>query len=191
MPAPNYPSRLVTAVGTFDQGVGRFFDQHLRGQAAVDRVMYGASAVGDHSLIWSILAVAQALRRSDDPASTARLARVITGLAVESAVVNGPVKWIFRRARPAPAGLRPHPLRTPRSSSFPSGHATSAFFGAALLSQDDPLWPLYYAIAVVVALSRVHVDIHHASDVVAGIAVGAAMGQIGRRLMPLPPAGTT
>jgi len=184
MPAPHYPARLTSAIGSFDQGVGRFFDRHLRGQTAVDRIMYGASALGDHSLIWSILAVVQGLRRRHDPTSTAQLGRVIAGLAIESAVVNGPVKWVFRRARPAPAGLRPHPLRTPRSSSFPSGHATSAFFGAALLSQNDPLWPVYYAIAVIVALSRVHVDIHHASDVVAGIALGAVMGEVGRRLMP-------
>jgi undecaprenyl-diphosphatase len=77
-------------------------------------------------------------------------------------------------------------LRRPRTSSFPSGHATSAFTAAALLGEDDHLKPLYYGIAVIVAWSRVYVKIHHASDVVAGIGVGVLLGRLGRRLFPLP-----
>jgi undecaprenyl-diphosphatase len=56
-----------------------------------------------------------------------------------------------------------------------------------LLSEGDPaLRPLYYGLAVVVALSRIHVRIHHASDVAAGAALGAVLGEIARRLMPWP-----
>src|SRR5947209_10512036 len=111
------------------------------------------------------------------------------GLGVESALVNGVIKSFFRRRRPSTLDFIPAlPLRRPRTSSFPSGHATSAFSAAALLSEDDILWPLYYAIAVVVASSRVYVKIHHASDVLAGVAVGWTIGHAGRRLFPLPPA---
>jgi undecaprenyl-diphosphatase len=80
---------------------------------------------------------------------------------------------------------RPLRLRQPLTSSFPSGHATAAFFGAALLRDGDPLWPLYYAVAVIVAASRVHVKIHHASDVIAGAALGAGLGELTRRLVPV------
>ena len=104
---------------------------------------------------------------------------------IESALVNGPVKWLFRRTRPVHHGPRPMPLRQPRTSSFPSGHATAAFFGAALLRDDDPLWPLYYVIAVIVAASRVHVRIHHASDVMGGIAIGVLLGEVTRQLVPV------
>ena len=84
---------------------------------------------------------------------------------------------MFRRTRPVHVGPRPLHLRQPRTSSFPSGHATAAFFGAALLRDDDRLAPLYYAIAVIVAASRVHVKIHHASDVIGGIALGVGLGR--------------
>ena len=57
-----------------------------------------------------------------------------------------------------------------------------------LLSEDDALWPLYVTVAVIVASSRVYVKIHHASDVVAGAALGVGLGLVGRRLAPLPPA---
>ena len=36
--------------------------------------------------------------------------------------------------------------------------------------------PLWWTLATVVAASRAYVRIHHASDVVAGMAVGAALG---------------
>ncbi|MDQ6837181.1 MAG: phosphatase PAP2 family protein, partial [Actinomycetota bacterium] len=45
--------------------------------------------------------------------------------------------------------------------------------------------PLYYALAVVVAASRLHVKIHHASDVVGGAIIGAALGEIVRRTVPM------
>src|SRR5262249_20784913 len=95
------------------------------------------------------------------------------------------VKSFFRRGRPIFDGDRPHRLRRPRTSSFPSGHATAAFTAAGLLSEGDPLWPLYYALALIVATSRSYVTIHHASDVVGGIAVGLVLGRAGRRIYPL------
>ena len=39
--------------------------------------------------------------------------------------------------------------------------------------------------ALVVAWSRVYVRIHHASDVLGGIAVGMVLGRVGRSLFPL------
>ena len=40
------------------------------------------------------------------------------------------------------------------------------------------------------ATSRVYVKMHHASDVVAGAALGAAMGYAARKAFPLSPAPT-
>lgn len=154
-----------------------------RGNAGSDRLFYGASALGDHSLIWVGLGALRGLRSEHDVVAAARVA---AGVAIESVLVNVVIKSLFRRSRPPWDVERPLPLRRPRTSSFPSGHATSSFTSAVLLSEGDDLWPLYYALAVVVATSRVYVRIHHASDVVAGAAMGLALGHIGRRLAPLP-----
>jgi undecaprenyl-diphosphatase len=107
--------------------------------------------------------------------------------AAESALVNGLVKSLFRRTRPPWDVVRPHRLRRPLTSSFPSGHASAAVSNAILLSEDDPLWPAYVAVAAVVASSRVYVKIHHASDVLAGAGLGVVLGLVGRKVMPLPP----
>lgn len=185
---------IPPAFDRVDDIVDHWFDAHLRGRPVADAVMYGASAAGDHGIIWLVLAGVQAARRRNGDWERP-LVRAAAGLACESALVNGPVKWLFRRSRPSHDLPRPRHLRQPRTSSFPSGHATAAFFGAALLRDDDPLWPLYYALAVIVAASRVHVKIHHASDVIGGIIIGVALGELVRKMFPLakestePPAG--
>jgi membrane-associated phospholipid phosphatase len=171
-------------VAWFDQRVDELFERYLRGRPVADRVFYGASALGDHGVIWLMLGAVRGLRSEDRWRAAVRAA---VGIGAESALVNGPVKWLFRRERPASSDGRPLPLRQPLTSSFPSGHASSSFFAAALLSDGDPsLRPLYYSLAVVVALSRIHVKIHHASDVAAGAALGIALGEIGRRLATWP-----
>lgn len=175
-------SRLGAAVDVFDRGVDRQFDR-LRGKPVADRIFYGASALGDHGLIWLMLGALRGLRSEHEWRAAVRVG---AGVGVESAVVNLGIKSLFRRKRPAWELERPLHLRRPRTSSFPSGHATSAFTAAALLSDQDRLKPVYYGIAVVVAWSRVYVKIHHASDVVAGIVVGIGLGKLGKKLFPLP-----
>src|SRR5438105_1426781 len=182
---PALSPRLRTAIARFDDRVDSAFDK-VRGNPVADRVFYGASELGDFSLVWFILGAVRGLRSERDWHAAVRVG---AGLAVESALVNGVIKSFFRRRRP-PAEDFVHrlPLRRPRTSSFPSGHATSAFSAAALLSEEDALWPLYYAVAALIATSRVYVKMHHASDVVAGAALGALMGRAARTLFPLAPA---
>jgi undecaprenyl-diphosphatase len=179
--SPTVP--IPAGVDRFDAAVDEWFDAHLRGRPAIDRIMYSASALGDHGLIWLALAAVQAARRHGEWPRP--LLRASAGLGIESALVNGPVKWMFRRTRPVHLGPRPLQLRQPLTSSFPSGHATAAFFGAALLRDDDWLGPLYYFIALIVAASRIHVKIHHASDVIGGIALGVGLGELTRHLVPV------
>jgi undecaprenyl-diphosphatase len=169
-------------VKAFDDAVDRRFDE-VRGHKLVDRVMYTASELGDFGLIWHLVGTAQALRPGRKEMSAVR---VSTLLGVESVLVNGVIKSFFRRKRPVVEVIRPHYLRTPRSTSFPSGHASSAFTAAGLLAEEDRLWPAYYALAAVVATSRVYVKIHHASDVIAGAALGIVLARTARRVWPPP-----
>ena len=166
----------------FDGRVDGWFD-HLRGHAVPDRIFYAASELGDFSILWLLLASARSLRSERDEIAALR---VVVFAILESALVNGLVKSLFRRERPVIDHVRPHHLRVPLTSSFPSAHATSSASMLVLLSDDDKLWPLYAALAAIVATSRVHVKIHHASDVLAGLGFGAGLGLLAKRLWPLP-----
>jgi undecaprenyl-diphosphatase len=177
-------TRAKQLVVDFDEAIDRKVDQ-VRGRPALDKLMYGASELGDWSLIWHVIGVGQALLPGRDPMSAVRLSVI---LGAESLLVNGGIKSLFRRRRPIweEDRPRPHRVRAPRSSSFPSGHASSAFTAAGVLSQGDPLWPVYYGVAVIVASSRVYVKVHHASDVVAGAALGIGLAGIANRVWPKP-----
>ena len=177
------PADAFAPVAAFDAAVDRAFDQ-LRGRPVADRVMYGASALGDFSLIWALLGSARSLRSERDEQAFLRL---VVCLAGESLLVNQGIKRVFRRTRPAVTTDRPHHLRAPLTTSFPSGHASSGAFAAVLLSDGSRVPAVWFLVALVVASSRIHVRIHHASDIVAGAALGTVLGIVVRRLWRLPP----
>ena len=84
-------------------------------------------------------------------------------------------------------------------TSFPSGHATTAFAIATVLatSYQHTIWvPIVcYSLATGVALSRVYDNKHWASDVLIGSAIGFGIGQLVVRndsrlkILPVSPTG--
>ena len=182
--APDVLERVKQLIVDFDEAIDQRVDR-VRGHQTIDRVMYGASELGDWSLLWHLLGVGQALLPGRDAMTAVRFSAI---LGAESLLVNGAVKSLFNRHRPVweEDRPRPHRIRRPVTSSFPSGHASAAFTAAGVLSQGDPLWPLYYGLAAVVASSRVYVKMHHASDVIAGAAIGVGLATFARRRLRKP-----
>ncbi len=171
---------ILRTTENFDQSVDRFFEP-LRQNQVLNRLFYAASGLADHSVIWFLLAALKAARSKEQ----ARIAkRAAIALAIESVVVNLGVKSLFRRQRPEFPGNRPLPLRQPLTSSFPSGHSSAAVCAYLFLSEDDALAPLYLLLAAIIAPSRIHVKIHHASDVIGGLLVGWLLARIIKAIYP-------
>jgi undecaprenyl-diphosphatase len=179
--ADETPHPLGPIGASLDDAVDRVWDR-LRGNPAMDRLFYTASELGDFSLIWHLLGTARGVATRGGTREATRLA---LALGAESALVNGVVKSAFRRERPIHDADQPHQLRQPLTSSFPSGHASAAFLAATLLSERSKVKPLWYGLAAIVATSRIHVRIHHASDVVVGAGIGLALGRLVRKAVPL------
>jgi membrane-associated phospholipid phosphatase len=150
----------------------------------LDPVFYGLSSAADHGLLWLLVGAGRAAREGD-PAVALRLG---AALGVESLLTNGPIKAMFRRVRPEddhpPEDPLPYGMHRPLTSSFPSGHAASAFTAATLFA-GGPATPAWFALAALVASSRVYTRMHHTSDIVAGAVLGVALGTIARRVVPL------
>ena len=166
-------------------GLDEKFDRALevvRENGTLARVFQAASALGDFSLIWHLFGVARGTT-SDRRAVQALALSALLG--AESLVVNQGVKRLFKRERPTTSGDDRFEVRTPSTSSFPSGHASSAVFAAMILSAfGGRRWaPFWYTVAAVVGLSRAVVRIHHASDVAGGAVIGALLGAIARRVV--------
>jgi len=153
----------------------------LRGRRAADTAAYAASFLGDHGLIWFLIGVVRGRRPGPKRAAAIR-AVVFSG--VVTPVVNAGLKSLVGRTRPHHETPPQVPVRIPTTASFPSGHTLAAWCAATLLAEDDPWAPVYYAIAGAISFSRLHVRLHHATDVVAGSIIGIALGWLGRTLLP-------
>ncbi|MCP5029852.1 MAG: phosphatase PAP2 family protein [Actinomycetia bacterium] len=168
-------------VDTADKGIDRAWDA-LRGQPVLDRLFYGASEIGDFSKLWHVVGATRGMVSGNQREAV----RLAVALGAESALVNGLIKSVVQRDRPdADPADRPMHLRQPKTSSFPSGHASSAFLAAGLLAPRSRGGRAWYGVATVVATSRIHVRIHHASDVVAGAVLGAILARLVDWLWPL------
>jgi undecaprenyl-diphosphatase len=168
------------AVTAFDERVEKWLAP--RRSEAVDHVMFGISSAADHALLWLGLGALRTVRTRDLRWG----GRFLLALVGESAVTNT-VKLAFRRVRPAQHFTHdaplPYKMRRPITSSFPSGHAVTAFTAAAVLSKGNRMGPVYYTLASTIAASRVYTRIHHASDGIGGVALGLVLGRVARRLV--------
>jgi len=157
-----------------------------RDHPVLDRTMPVLSRAADHGLLWLCLAALMAA--SGRPELRRAAARATVSLAVASATANGIAKIAIRRIRPpldtVPALRRVR--RLPVTTSFPSGHASSAaaFVVGAAREAPGVAAPLGL-LAAGVGLSRVWTGAHYPADVLVGAALGAAVGRA------LPSAGVT
>ena len=160
-----------------------------------DRVLQTTGQAANRSRLW--FAVAGVLALAGGSRGRRAAARGLLGIGISSAVVNGPMKYVWRRQRPAAEllGLQPSLISMPRSFSFPSGHSASAFAFATGVARE---WPVagapVGAAAALVAYSRVHTGVHFPGDVLAGTALGVGAGLLAGKLLrddpgiALPPA---
>jgi undecaprenyl-diphosphatase len=163
----------------------------LRELGAVDRAVYQAVArtptaeldgplrrlsdAANHSRLWLGIAATIALL-GGGRGRRAALEGVLA-IGVTSATVNLGIKPLARRRRPdrvGPGLVGARQVRMPESTSFPSGHAASAFAFAYAVGRHLPgLAVPIRLLAGGVAYSRVHTGVHYPGDVVIGSILGA------------------
>jgi membrane-associated phospholipid phosphatase len=134
----------------------------------------GFSRLGEHAAGWLAFGAAGALA---DPVRRERWWRA-AGIVLGAYALNTAIKAIVGRRRPLLEDLPPL-VATPTGLSFPSAHASTSFAAARAYSALVPGAPLY-AVACLMALSRVYLGVHYPSDVAAGALLGTAVGGASR-----------
>ncbi|HMG97671.1 MAG TPA: phosphatase PAP2 family protein [Gaiellales bacterium] len=143
-----------------------------RRQRVLDRVVIEYSALGNRGFLWVVAGAVVGI-------ATQRWWAIplVAGVVWVTLGLNYALKRGVRRERPLERRGRAPLIVAPASPSFPSSHAAMAAAGAMALSVYAPaFWPLFATLAVLMAASRVYLAVHHVSDVVAGLAVGASAG---------------
>ncbi len=151
----------------------------------LDRFFRRLSRAADQSKLWiaSGAFLATAGGRGGRRAAIDGLASV----GLTSAVVNLALKPLGGRRRPDRDAYEVPVVRQvamPRTTSFPSGHAASAFafasgVGASMPAAGIPL----SALATLVAYSRIHTGVHYPGDVVVGSVTGMALSPLAVAVM--------
>ncbi len=141
-------------------------------RALLTSVMRAFTVAGTAGALWGFLAAVAFLLTGLDPW---RLLIPWTAVAASWIVAEG-AKYVFNRARPFIWDTEIAPLiKTPSSSSFPSGHSATASAGALTLSLLYPSFaPVLVLAGLLVVLSRVYLGVHFPFDVLAGAVIGTA-----------------
>jgi undecaprenyl-diphosphatase len=140
-----------------------------------DFVMAALSDVGRGGLLWLVIGATAAIRR---PWLRPLLWQLCLAILLAHVTVDLVLKPLIARGRPF---VTIHDARVvvarPPTYSFPSGHAASAVAGAFVTALMLPrARALLWAVAALIAFSRIYVGVHYPLDVVCGALVGATIG---------------
>jgi len=162
---------LLSPIGQLDASIQQAVQAHRAGW--LEGPMRAATDIGKPAVVTGTLLGIAVL----DAAEGVPLARVAL---VTAAMVNLVVEVIKRTTN----RTRPDGEHKRSNASFPSSHAANAFALAVLFARR---WPrgsaVFLAGALLVAMSRVYLNRHFASDAVAGALLGAGLALAVARAM--------
>ena len=146
--------------------------------APLNPLFTGLGTIEKLGAVWIALALVFGFwrwRRALPTVGVAALTALVT-FAADAATFG--IKDLVARPRPFATHPAIHPLYHVRSSSFPAGHAATAFAGAVILSALARRWTIAFALlAVAISFSRIYVGDHYFGDVLGGAVVGAALAR--------------
>jgi len=165
--------RILEALNSIDVNVFCFFNGTCR-STALDEIFQYITVLADSKVLFLAAILMLLIRKKNIRAYGILLLAGITLSYYSSHFL----KYFFMRARPFMAMEEATAVIAAGGYSFPSGHATSAFMAAFILSSCFRRWVLFFCLAVLVGISRVYLGVHYPADVLAGAVLGTLIGYL-------------
>ena len=164
---------MTRALARLDREALRALRTRLHGPV-LDRAAVAYTTTGEFGALWIVVSLAGAALEPERRSSWLAAAMLVPA----SLSVNAVVKRAVRRERPQLHGLPPIG-RAPSTFSFPSGHAATSFAAAIAIGALAPrLRAPVLGAAALMAFTRPYLGVHYPSDVLAGAALGGALGRM-------------
>lgn len=160
---------IMMFIQIFDNSILQFIQNNMHFYI-LDKIMILLTNAGEGGLLWIVLAVILLFNKKHRKTGVIVIGAVLlTYIFGELALKN-----IICRVRPCYAKpLAKLLIPKPHTYSFPSGHSSSSFAAAIILSKYIKKGaPLFYTLAAGVAFSRMYLYVHYPSDIIAGIILG-------------------
>ena len=141
---------------------------------AMDWLMPKISLLGSLGFIWILVALLLVVKEKHRGCGLT----IGAGLIANLVVCNVILKPLVARPRPCWGDVGYALIvDMPSDYSFPSGHTMAGFVVATILFTYNKGWGIAaYLLASLIAFSRLYLYVHYPTDVLAGIALGIAIG---------------
>jgi undecaprenyl-diphosphatase len=142
----------------------------------MDKVMVIITSLGNMGIIWVVISALLIMNKKYRSVGI----MVLAALLLSTILGEGILKHVVRRIRPSANISAVNLLITkPLTYSFPSGHTTSSFAAAGILARCFKEYALeIFALASLIAFSRLYLYVHYPTDVLAGIILGLACSNV-------------
>ena len=158
-------------IDLLDSAIITWITENLR-HPLLNPVMIAITYLGEMGLFWIGIALILCITRRYRSSGILML----LSLAVGCIVGEGLLKHLFARVRPVDALNIPLLIKHPGGFSFPSGHSCSSFAAAVSLWYANRKWRFgAFALAFLIAFSRLYHGVHYLTDVLCGAALGVAV----------------
>ncbi len=171
-------------ISSFDRNVLYAVNHSMR-NSVMDTVMPFITKLGDKGIFWIALAIILLIPKKTRKTGAAMGIAMLLGVIIG----NGILKNFVARTRPfdlANPVLPKHRLLidAPTDYSFPSGHTLASFEAATAIYKDHTLYGFAaFVLALLIAFSRIYLQVHYPSDVLGGAILGFLLGLLGSTIV--------
>ena len=160
---------MIEVINNLDINILNFIRENLS-NPIIDKLMVFITTLGDKGFIWIAIGIILLAQKKYRKVGFVLLIALLINLIIGEGVLKNVIQ------RPRVFTTYPNIniiINPPESYSFPSGHTASSFAAATVLGYYFKRYRYaFYAIAALIAFSRLYLFVHYPSDIIAGILLG-------------------